>query len=205
MYRLIFMFLAVTSVRSSLVTENDDTSTDKIQFDTCSIVCGPLCSTLCSRLPISLPTVLCKSVCKPLCEESCHSDPKMAITITYNHNETYVEVRDSDLDSGKWTKGDCKKTSSPDGLKITKDNPVTIRACGKDLSTKGVKGYFYLALNNETENDYKVTFSVPWMITGKEAFDLEPLKVDGSVICEPYEDFQDSRSIPTTIRCFRVR
>ncbi|XP_050440066.1 uncharacterized protein LOC126845459 [Adelges cooleyi] len=202
MYRLIFMFLAVTSVRSTLVTVNVDTSSDKIQFDKCSIVCGPLCSVICSRLPISLPTALCKSVCKPLCEKSCQSDPKIAITITYNHNDTYVEVRDSDLDSGKWTKDDCKKTSSPDGLKITKDNPVTIRACGKDLSTKGVKGYFYLALNNETENDYKVTFSVPSMITGKTIFHLDPLKNDGPISCEP--DVQGSSSIPSSIRCFRV-
>ncbi|XP_050423351.1 uncharacterized protein LOC126835094 [Adelges cooleyi] len=170
MYRLIFMFLAVTSVRSIRTASKAGTQSDYTILNTTSIT--------------SLDA----------------ENQKVTFTIQYNYDDSYLEVKDSMLDYGKWTDSGCNEITDPNGSKISKDNPLTIRACGRANSPTGVDGYIFLRKQGETKNDYKVKFIVPWI--GSDTFLVESVKDDQVVSCVIPK--RGVRSIQSSVRCKQV-
>ncbi|XP_050429063.1 uncharacterized protein LOC126838581 [Adelges cooleyi] len=177
MYRLIFVFLAVTSVRSAIITLNVNTQSG------------------------DNPNVISNS--DPNNVIMYAEAQKAAFTIKYNYADSHLEVRDSFLSFGKWTDGKCNELTSPNGSKISKDNPLTVRACGREHSPSGVTGYLFLRKQGETENDYKLTFDVPWG-AGANKFVLTALKEEPVISCELAPD-SGSSMVNKAIRCFRVQ
>lgn len=181
MYRSILIFFAITSVwpaSAGSVTVNVNSPTNPFKsLINCPNICPFLCPVVCSMSPLRAVNVtdspyesstygvgglLCETACKKVCNKF-FPDPEPAdksvkLTIMYNVNESYLEVIEPNLKSGKWAQyEDCdKKAPSPNLLKITKDQPARIRACG----SKGVQGSLYLqsTINGVLSKDAYVKF-----------------------------------------------
>lgn len=201
------MCIAMSSVRSSsigpvTVNVNVPSDTDSSFVNTAGssygLVCDALCPRLCQQVRESSPRTNSSEI-SPFAEKQ-----YVTITVTYNDNDSYLEVTDALLTWGKWTDfNDCStEIPSPNRFRITKDQPAKIRACGRANSSSGTEGSFYLQsnINGVSSLDAKVYFDVPWGI-GSDKFELTNLKPGNpTVLCVG----DTKRAINKTINCYKL-
>lgn len=213
MYRLFLCVLLVSSVWSSsigpavtvnvnLPSDPDSSFVNSTHFHSShELVCGELCPRLCKQVSESLP----RGESSP---PELHTESQyVSLTITYNDNESYLEVIDAVLDYGKWTDAnDCSQESAgPNRFRITKNQPAKIRACGRANSPSGTEGSFILQsnINGVTTRDAQVKFDVPYI--GSDKFELKNLNpADPSVLCVLKDPLLRS-GVVNTINCYKLK